>query len=303
MPNNNNLLYVKGENMNLIGVFENTLKSEGLSKNTVNSYISSLKNVELALGDVLKVSDDDMSVYLNSLQESTKRARSSAVKRYSDFAYRSGCIDKRLFDGITFKNAKQKQPEFISKEDIELLFRVLDNDVKNTFPNLEVFRNRLMIYLQYSCALRVGELVDIKENDINWNDNTIKILNSKSGPRFVPMKNKLSEMLSQWLRMKKTANIKAPYIFVSLGKNHKNKKLSYGGVRVIVKRCLVEAGLGKYTPHQLRHSCANHLLDNGLEISQISKLLGHSSIETTNTYYARTKRDDNAINNALEALA
>ena len=93
--------------------------------------------------------------------------------------------------------------------------------------------------------------------------------------------------------------IKSNALFVSLGRNHRGKRISYGATRQIVKSMLQAAGLGDYSPHKLRHTFATQLLDRGAPLEQISKLLGHSRLDTT-LIYAQT--EPGKLRSAVELL-
>ena len=145
-------------------------------------------------------------------------------------------------------------------------------------------RDLLIIYVLYGCALRVSELCHLRVRDINLKERTIVLQKSKY--RNKPLKKPLPKATAFWLKFyfDKAKPKKSNYLIYS----HKGR-----GVKPICRETIamslwklgVAAGIGKkVTPHTLRRSRATHLLDAGLPIEQVSRLLGHREIRSTMEY-------------------
>ena len=118
--------------------------------------------------------------------------------------------------------------------------------------------------------------------------------------RLIPVSQALMEVLETWLDVRESLKfVRTEALFVSLGRNHRGKRISYGGTRNIIKAILKNAGLGDFSPHKLRHTFATQLLDRGAPLEQISKLLGHSRLDTT-LIYAQT--EPGKLRSAVELL-
>jgi integrase/recombinase XerD len=181
---------------------------------------------------------------------------------------------------------KKKQPKtWVTREEYS---RIINN------PYLPR-KDDLIIQLLYSCALRVSELVNIKVQDVDIRNSTICIWESKrsSNPALVPVPLFLTKMLNQWI----TDNRLSPnrYLFFS---TH-DKKISRSLIHRVVKEAAQRARIEKeITTHTFRRSRASHLLDAGLPIEQVSRLLRHKYLNSTMIYLKISiKGLQQAINN------
>jgi integrase/recombinase XerD len=142
-------------------------------------------------------------------------------------------------------------------------------------------KDDLMLSLLYSCALRVSELIEIRVRDIDIKNATITIQESKrsDGPALVPVPGPLLKRINQWISDHNLT--KTRYLIFS---NHSNQ-MSRTQVHRIVKKAAEATNIDKeLTTHTFRRTRAKHLLDNGLPLEQVSKLLRHKYLESTMHY-------------------
>jgi len=135
--------------------------------------------------------------------------------------------------------------------------------------NLE---EKLLISMLYGLGLRISELAQLKIEDISahW----IQILGKGNKVRELPLLNELQHLISQHIKEKKPKK----YLF-----EKGNAPMNVAQLRYIITKLFKAAGI-KATPHQLRHSFATHLLNNGARIADVSELLGHETMATTQVY-------------------
>jgi len=133
-------------------------------------------------------------------------------------------------------------------------------------------KERVVISILYTCGLRISELSSIKLDDISksW----LRVLGKGSKHRDIPILVSLKELIDEYIR----SSSPKVYLFENSG-----KKLSENTLRYIVTKVFKRISL-KVTPHQLRHSYASSLLNGGAPIADVSELLGHSSMATTQIY-------------------
>ena len=177
-------------------------------------------------------------------------------------------ILKQTWD-VPFPYAKRhkKLPVVLSKSEIEKIINV----TKNT-------KHKLMISLAYGAGLRVSEVVKIKVGDINLDELTLLVSEAKGGKDRISV---LPEKLVTDLRNRVTGKDGSQYLFES----ERGGKLTTRTAQSVFEKSLKIAGIQKAaTFHSLRHSFATHLLENGVDVRYIQKLLGHASITTTQLY-------------------
>lgn len=180
------------------------------------------------------------------------------------FAYLA-LLNKDQTLGIKRPKNEKKIPIVLTKREII--------DLINTIENL---KSKLIIQLLYSSGLRVSELVNLKPADLDFSENIGWVRSGKGKKdRMFIISQKLSKKLEKFIRKHPDWN----YIF------SQNKPLTPRNIQKIVQKTAKKAGIEKKIhPHTLRHCFATHLLDEGVDIRRIQKLLGHESISTTELY-------------------
>ena len=135
----------------------------------------------------------------------------------------------------------------------------------------------------YSCGLRISELCGLRTDDINWNEQIVRVRGKGKKERLVPAGGPaLAAIQNYWNKLKHPPGIDTP---VFLAKAHELKPMYPRLVQLRLKRYLARAGLDPHlTPHQLRHSYATHLLDAGADLRSVQELLGHAHLVTTQVY-------------------
>jgi site-specific recombinase XerD len=145
--------------------------------------------------------------------------------------------------------------------------------IKEQLSKIENIKHKSILSLTYSVGLRVSEVINLKIEDIDSKRMIIHIKNAKGRKdRVVPLSQKVLELLREYFKEYR------PIKYLFNGQN--SLKYSSGSCNQIVKKYLGE----KYHIHQLRHSCATNLLENGTDLKIIQKILGHSNVKTTEIY-------------------
>ncbi len=173
-----------------------------------------------------------------------------------------------------------------SKEDIEKILKAVDN-----------LKHKTILLLSYSSGLRVSEVAKLKVQEIDSNRMVVNILAAKGKKdRIVPLSPTTLKYLRQYYKEYK------PTEFFFEGQ-YKDQPYSTRSIQLILAAAKKKAKVNKPgSIHALRHSYATHLLDKGVDITYIQKILGHNDIKTTLRYLHVTNRDLSRIESPLEDL-
>lgn len=198
------------------------------------------------------------------------------------FAYTS-LLQKDPTSGIKRPKNEKKIPTVLTKEEVIRLI-----------SSAKTSKSRLILQMLYSSGLRVSELVNLKKQDLDFNENIgwVRSGKGKKDRMFI-----LSKKLSIKLKKFSDKNLDWHYVF------SENKPLSTRNIQKIVQKASFFANINKEVhPHTLRHSFATHLLDAGTDLRKIQELLGHSSIATTQVYTHISTEQLKKIKNPLDDL-
>ncbi len=165
------------------------------------------------------------------------------------------------------------------KDDTRLPVILNYSELRELFAAPELLKHRIVLTLIYSAGLRSCEAINLKISDVDFERNTIHIRQSKyKKDRIVP----LSPFMAQGL--KKYLAVEQPYIYLFNGKKP-DERYSEKGLGWVMREALKKTSIKKdVSLHSLRHSYATHLLEQGVNIVTVQKLLGHARINTTVIY-------------------
>lgn len=268
--------------MNYINKYLDYLKFERkLSKNTILSYKNDLNDLYLYFNeDIINNNDTEMTKYIYSLKELNARSLAhhiTVINSFYEFLISEEIIQINPCEGIKSPKLPNKLPNYLTEDEVDKLMNI----------NLETpysYRNKAMFELLYATGLRVSELVSLKFNDIDLNNDFVRVIGKGSKERIVPVSDLAIKWLSIYLNQYRPIILKnrdSEYLFIS----NALKSITRQGFFKIIKQEVKRAGINKdVSPHVLRHSFATHLLNHGADLRVIQELLGHSDISTTQIY-------------------
>jgi site-specific recombinase XerD len=245
------------------------------SVNTIQTYSSAFKEFIYSFPDkdIKTISYDEILAYLtkratvDKISSSYQNQLINAVKFY----YEKMLGQDKKFYYLKRPFKEEKLPNILSVEEINKLLSVIDN-----------LKHKAIIYLLYSCGLRISELINLKFTDI---DRDRMLLNVKQGKgkkdRIVQLEQETLEAIENYYRNPKM-KVK-PNIYVFSGQD-KSKQYTKRSVQELLKDYCIEAKITVVSPHKLRHSYATHLRDEGVDLAIIQELLGHDSPKSTLIY-------------------
>lgn len=279
------------ENINALEKFRQMLTLKAYSASTIRTYTNEFRAF---LGMLKNVPADTMTVdrikdYLQycsdtlKLSENTLHSRINALKFY----YEQVLGWEKFFWKIPRPKKKLLLPKVISKEQIASLI----NSIENT-------KHRTMIALAYACGLRVSEVVALKVRNIDGKRNLLFIESGKGKKdRVVSLSPSIIVLLREYYRQYRPTH----YLFEGQAPD---SHLSVRSIQLVLSKAKKKTGITQSgNMHLLRHSFATHLLDKGIDVVFIQKLLGHSDIKTTLRYLEVTNKDLTNIISPIEDLA
>jgi len=236
----------------------------------------SLKTIKLRKGILLNYSDlfTDIELYsINKYFHAIKHLKSvntylSTLRNFVKHLEGEGKVPAGHSSKIELQRQVKPLPKIIYRP--EELIWIIDSIPETSEDHI---RHKAMFYLLYGTGMRIGEAIGLHSNYINFSRSTVHIIKGKGNKnRVVPMPQKVSSYLNDYLRIKKYPSV---FVFSDLG-----NKLSASSIYQALSYYFPDG----FTYHDFRHHCAVHLLENGVSIRYIQSLLGHEDIRTTTIY-------------------
>jgi len=214
----------------------------------------------------------------NKAASKTINRKISSLKSFFKYQLKMKEIEVSPMATTTALKVNRRLPSFIEQKDINTLFT--DIDFASTW---EGKLNFLILELLYQTGIRLSELINLKEQHIDTNTNTIKVLGKGNKERLIPVNNQLLQLIDQYITEKRIQFPESSNVYLLISK--KGKMLYPKYVYNMVKFNLGKVSTNeRKSPHILRHSFATHLTNNGAQINAIKELLGHSSLAATQIY-------------------
>lgn len=269
--------------------FVSFLKIErGLAENSILAYQNDVKKLqdfsESSKLEVRDITFDHLKNFVKELYDLGLSARSqsriiSGIKQFFNYLVLENEIETDPSELIEMPKIGQKLPEVLSIEEIDTLINAIDLS-KN-----EGHRNKAILETLYSCGLRVTELVNLKFEELFFDEGFIRVIGKGNKQRLVPVSGSVEKEIGIYNNTIRVHQSIQPgnesYVFL----NRRGAKLTRVMIFTIIKDLCEKIGLKKnISPHTFRHSFATHLLEGGANLRAIQEMLGHESITTTEIY-------------------
>jgi integrase/recombinase XerD len=200
----------------------------------------------------------------------------AAIAQFFRWAVREGLVLLDPFEHVRPTPMQKTLPPYLTQAEVRSILEVCD-------PELQL-RDRAVLEVLYSSALRISELVRLDLPDIDFGGRTLLIRQGKGKKdRIVPIGRVAAKLTQRYVQTRRVA---APCDARALFVDDMGNRITADAIaRYILAPAVRGAGIVKHvTPHVLRHSCAIHMLERGAGVREVQQLLGHAKISTTQRY-------------------
>lgn len=262
------------------------------NKDMINSFISS-KQVEGCSERTIKYYKEIIEKFVNDFDKSIKQISTNEIRNYlSEYKDNSSC------GSTTIDNIRRvlssffswlEDEDYIMKSPVRRIHKIktavvikevlTDENLERLRDECENIRDLSLVELLISTGMRVGELVNLNINSINFEDRSCIVLGKGNKEREVYFDAKTKLHLKEYISKRNDSN---NALFVSMREPH--QRLSISGIELIIRTLGINSNISKVHPHKFRRTLATMAIDKGMPVEQVQKLLGHVKIETTMHY-------------------
>ena len=216
----------------------------------------------------------------DEMTSKTINRKISSLKSFFKYEMKTGGLEQTPMATITTPKISKRLPVFVEQKDMATLFDYVEfsDDWKGR-------TERLVLRLFYSTGMRLSELINLKESQLDASHSQVKVLGKGNKERIIPIARELVDDMKQYINEKPVRADGVVTVFVT----EKGKPLQPRSVYSFVNHHLAQVTtIQKKSPHILRHSFATHLMNNGADLNAVKELLGHSSLAATQIYTHNT---------------
>ncbi len=221
-----------------------------------------------------------MDLYKKNVSKKTVARKAATLRSFFSYMVLHEGLEQNPMDLIDPIKQQPCLPRAVSTDEVKILLESVD---VSTFMGL---RDRCILELFYSSALRLSEVESLDWDQINFDERLLLVKGKGNKSRIVPFTQKVKEWLLQYKQHPQTGLSETKAVFI----NKHYERLTARSIDRLFKVHVKNAGLcASITPHVLRHSIATHWLDRGMDLKSIQEILGHESLGTTQIYTKITK--------------
>ncbi len=261
------------------------------SPNTCIAYKSDLEQFftyiqhSYGVSEIITVDHQMIRSWLSSLMESGIQPRSvnrkiTTLKSFYKYLLREKLLVVNPCIKIVSPKTAKKLPVFVEEVGMETL--LADEEFSDEYSQ---YRNILILEVFYYTGIRLSELINLKQKDIDDVNLSIKVLGKRNKERIIPITKPLKDKIMHLMEMKEKQSViskeKEDFVFLSNFGKKLYPKLVY---RVVNYYLSAITTINKKSPHVLRHTFATHMLNNGADLNAIKEILGHSNLSATQVY-------------------
>ncbi|MFI5132225.1 MAG: tyrosine-type recombinase/integrase [Chitinophagales bacterium] len=266
------------------------------SAHTIISYETDLRNFSEYLDrrygkiELKQMSHAIIRGWLAGLKDKGLTSKSlnrkiSALRSFFKYKLRTGKLEvSPMVNVIAPKNAK-RLPVFMQEQETKELIKSLSDST----DDWKTLNAKMLIVLLYSTGMRISELINLREQQLDFGRSQIKVLGKGNKERIIPVSRELIKNIEDYRRLKRKEFVHKDSFGEKSGEvllvTEKGKRIYPKYAYLLVKKHLGDSStLDKKSPHVLRHTFATHLMNGGADLNAVKELLGHSSLASTQVY-------------------
>jgi len=257
------------------------------SDHTVTAYKKDLHQLqdflatEYEIFHLAKVNHTHLRSWIVALTEQGLNAVSinrkiATLKSFYKFLVARELEETNPADGLKSLKTTKKLPSFVKESEITLLLDSID--FSSDFSGL---RDKLLVELFYGTGIRLAELKNMKEADVNFYEKTVRVLGKRNKERILPVNNTLILLIKEYLNLKKAEGMRSEFLLLTDTGKPLYPMFIYRKIKFYLSFVTTQS---KKSPHVLRHTFATHLLNEGADLNAVKDLLGHTSLAATQVY-------------------
>lgn len=266
------------------------LVEKNFSKHTAKAYYSDIMDYLLWLGETPpgNVNFSKVREYLHFLQKfnykkNTVARKIASLRTFYKFLYREKKADSNPAMNLNSPKRPKQLPKFLTPYEVEQIL----NNIKIETP--AGYRNKAILELLWATGMRVSELSGLNFEDLNLENNEIRVFGKGSKERIILVTDRAKTYLQRYIETARPLVAKGFRVESSENSpvfiNNTGFRLQDQTVRKVINEIVDKIQLPKHvTPHVFRHSFATHLIENGADLRVVQELLGHASISNTQIY-------------------
>ncbi len=250
-----------------------TIKNYTIDLNQFKDFFG-LKKIKISKCDKDDIENFFIELHKLGLSSKSLARKASTLRSFYSFLLKTSVIHSTPMSGIKTPKISQKLPNILSIEDVNTLCNITESSTA-------AIRDKAVIELMYSSALRLSELTQLNIDSVESTAKYVRVVGKGKKERILPLGTQAVSAINFWINKRLDFNPTSDALFI----NKFGGRLSNRSIQTRINFWVKKQGLNcKISPHTLRHSCATHLLEASGDLRAVQEFLGHEDISTTQIY-------------------
>jgi integrase/recombinase XerC len=215
-----------------------------------------------------------VSLIENLIENKSVNRKLSSLRTFFKWLKKEQYIELNPLLKISGPKQVKRLPSFAKESELSV-----EKTEQYFSQDFDGIRDRLIVEFFYQTGIRLSELINLKDKDIQAQ--SIKVLGKRNKERIIPISNGLFDLVNEYRKAKKELSLSSDVFFVLINGNNLYPKFVYRKINIYLGNA---TSLDKCSPHVLRHTFATHMLNNGAGLETLKDILGHANLSATQIY-------------------